>query len=80
MKIETKFNIGQEVYFMCNNKAQCAEVLEIDATVSHSSKEYSALKTKCSYEVNFRNTVGGGCKFYEESELFASKEELLKSL
>lgn len=80
MKIETKFNIGQEVYFMFNNKVQHAEVLEIDVTVTHLNKECPDAKINCRYEVNFKDIVGGGFKFYEEYELFVSKEELLKSL
>ena len=66
MTIETKYNIGDEVWAMyCNSPFK----YKIDkAVIIRDDNETS---------VQYRTV---GCKYFFESELFSTKEELLKSL
>ena len=70
MTIETKYNIGQEVWFILGHKACQGEILEIVFNkVGHTL-------IGCHYNVEFGVSHGS----FNESELFPTKEELLKSL
>lgn len=76
VKIETKFNIGDEVYYIKRGKICLAKVNHIHATFIKDEKEYTA---------NTYRLVSpmGGATFLEdfvESRLFATKEELLKHI
>lgn len=70
MNIETKYNIGQEVWFMYDEHPTTAQVEDID----------------CAYGIGVvylvRLLEAGTLAFCvrAETELFPSKEELLKSL
>ena len=74
MTIETKYNIGDEVWLMFENKAITAQVIAMDVEI----REYSMwnesanciCKIKCSH---FTRDI-------HESRIFPTKEELLKSL
>lgn len=79
MIVNTKFDLGQEVYFMYDNKVQHAEILEIKIVISVRCKNSSSSGKMNTYELGF-SCKGGGNKLLNESELFASKEELLSSL
>lgn len=69
MKIETKYDIGQEVWFNCFEPVK-AIITSI---------------TKRKYSLEYRvETIGRGCNDFitdlTENKLFPTKEELLKSL
>lgn len=72
MKIETKFNIGQEVFFLTGTKLESDKV--------HSIKVESNGKTTVDYY--FRKEVDGQpeWKIISESMVFASREEFVNQL
>ena len=65
MTIKTKYNIGDEVWFIRNNKVTLGfvEIINIRHTTFEEDIEYYVLGN-----------------WYYESSLFPTKEELLKSL
>lgn len=74
MTSETKYNIGDEVWLMYENMAMTAQVIEMnieirECIVSDVSTDCFC-KIKCPY---FTRTI-------HESHIYATKEELLKSL
>ena len=71
MKIETKYNIGQEVWFMKENKPtkQVVGFVEIIAA-STTSKSF----------IQYGLKIEGSVERVVENKLFPTKEELLKSL
>lgn len=71
MTIETKFNIGDEVWCMHNNKVYISFIQEV--RVRKNNK-----KTKIEYIVESMQKIDFGLK--KEDELYPTKEELLKSL
>jgi hypothetical protein len=71
MKIETKYNIGDEVWF-------ASRLHYIKGVISDIIINAYNNKTMIVYGVEYKNYVGYSQK--EESELFPTKEELLKSL
>lgn len=70
MKIETKFNLDDEVFVIWENKVCHAVVTAIDIHIS-------CLPMKIIYQVQFE--TAGIIGFYEE-RLFATKQELIDSL
>lgn len=80
MTIETNYSIGQEVYFMHDNKVQTAKIIEVNITITELSHEYCTNKTICLYKLSYRATERSGSIVKEEKDLFATKEDLLKSL
>lgn len=77
MKIETKFDIGQEVFFMFNNKVRCEEIERIRVIVEQKNKCFATIETRTCYWVK---PWSGDTDYFSEEKLFASKEELLASL
>jgi hypothetical protein len=71
MKIETKYDIGQEVWFVSRLHYIKGVISEITI---------NAYNNQCTivYGVDYINSIGYSQK--EESELFPTKEELLNSL
>ena len=71
MKIETKYNIGDEVWFMKENKPikRVVDFIEIIAA-SVTSKSF----------IQYGLKMEGLIERVTESRLFLTKEELLKSL
>jgi hypothetical protein len=67
MTIETKFNIGDEVWLMESNKAQQTVVYQINIVVHPSN-----------YVIQYQEK--GYTNWYNEDQLFPSKESLLQSL
>ena len=65
--IETKFSLGQEVWFISGNKAVSAKVVAIDVHL-HNNERPKILYTPFGY---------GGIR---ECALYGSKRELLESL
>lgn len=74
MTIETKYNIGDEVWFMCENKELQSYIDDIRVMCE---KENTI---KISYWVKPLNVRGKGNWLYHEQNLFPTKQELLKSL
>ena len=66
MTIETKYNIGDEVWIMSDNRPITLRIIRMTIF-------YDDVKT----EVLYRTTCG---KYLNEQDLFPTKEELLKSL
>lgn len=74
--LETKFNIGDEVYYIKRGKICLAKVNHIHATFIKDENEYTANTYRLVCPM-------GGATFLEdfvESRLFATKEELLKHI
>jgi len=70
MKVETKYNANQTVYFMHENRIKSSEVAIIDINIIANTNT-----TEIKYRVfNFPNF------FLLEKEVFSSKKELLEYL
>ena len=72
MEIKTKFNLGQKVYLLWNNKVNCPQIDGIIVRVNalgNGEKDISII-----YELVELD------KRFDEEVLFATKEELLQSL
>lgn len=84
MTIETKYNIGDEVWFRYGDKIKKGEVIDLNATVVFLSPAPTI-----TYTIRIKNETGRWLlnrdktikvvPIYEEM-LFPTKEELLKSL
>lgn len=72
MTIKTKYNIGDEVWFMYRNKITSGNVQFVLCTINRD------LSITISYDV--RTNVLPNPLTCRESELFPTKEELIKSL
>lgn len=70
MTVETKYNIGDEVWFILGSKARQGKILEI----IFNKVGYTLI----GYHYNVQVGVSHGS--FNESDLFFTKEELLKSL
>lgn len=75
MKIETKYDIGQEVWFMWGNKAIQREIASVDVRVD-SEEQYET------YEIVGLEDDDDALYdwTFEIDDIFPTKEELLKSL
>jgi len=72
MTIETKFNIGDEVFFLHDNKIVKDKILYVSILLTKAgiTVKYNMFETRDkTYEVNFI-----------DSQIFATKQELLDSL
>ena len=69
MTIVTKANIGDRVWFMSNDKCQSGILKRINIEIENK------LSAKISYTASYNTHFE-----YHGSEVFTSKEELLKSL
>lgn len=77
MTIETKYNIGDEVWVISDNKAQCLTITKI-RTISHGrvfDEYYTIVDASMHIEYCFSND-----EWVKEKYCFPTKEELLKSL
>ena len=70
MTIETKYNIGDEVFLLIRNKVERYPIVDIRIDVNYK-------RTNTGYRLQ---TQAGHTEYYSEDELFPTKEELLKSL
>lgn len=68
MNIETKFKIGDIIYFLYNNRVNNTIVDEIQVTVNRQA-------VNISYSV-----FGNNLTYISEEDAFATKEELVASL
>lgn len=73
MIIETKYNIGDEVWFMHDNSAKSAIVTKIDIVIEKGMNSTDVYKSTAYSLFNY-------CRYYTKDKLFPTKEELLKSL
>ena len=74
MTIETKYNIGDEVWLMYENKAITAQVIEMNVEISKHIMSYVSANCYCKIKCPlFTREI-------HDSHLFPTKEELLKSL
>lgn len=67
MTIETKYNIGDEVWFICSNLVQTSTVRKIRPIINRDNNLIYYYVDGLPYE-------------YSETKLFPTKAELLKSL
>ena len=74
MKIETKYNIGNKVWFIYRRSVSKGTIKDI--SVSLISDEYGNINTSIDYMVMTAYIK----ERVEEKHLFTTKEELLKSL
>lgn len=81
MTIETKYNIGQEVWFMWNNKPTFQKIAAIEAYVGARVLPSYYVEP---YEINPFKVADSDVipynRRFHENRLFPTKEELLKSL
>lgn len=75
MKVETKFNVGDNVYYIHNNQIQQSTVNNISINIERDIDNDSVVQTaNIIYLVGYKN--------YEKKEdaLFATPEDLFKAL
>lgn len=72
MTIETKYNIGDEVWFMQNNKI-CSDTI----TAIHTYRTETISHITYGFGKSIRSQI---IAIIDERDLFPTKEELLKSL
>lgn len=77
MTIETKYNIGDEVWAIVENRVQClriegVKINTLDETFNESGKLVS-------YRIRIKYYLGDG-EWVNDINCFPTKEELLKSL
>lgn len=77
MTIETKYNIGDAVWVIMNNKAQHLRIEEIKVSIGEAAISEDGILSICEYKLSYSVGWGNWCK---ESDIFPTKEELLKSL
>ena len=81
MKIETKYDIGQEVWFMWENKPTSQKIAAIEVYVGEKVLPSYYVEP---YEIDPIKVVNSDIipynRRFHESLLFPTKEELLKSL
>ena len=71
MLIDIKYNIGDSIYSMYNNKVYHEHITSILTDTQINSK--GVIKTEVRYKTN-------NARVLDEDKVFSSKEELLKSL
>lgn len=71
MDIKTKYDVGDEVFFMCRNKVRIGRIVSLVVRVFECEKTIK-------YEHRYYISNGDGD--YSDKGLFRSKEELLNSL
>ena len=84
MDIKTKFNLGDNVYYIENNKIHQGKVVRIDTTSVLNQYTYNngSVETSQSYIETYKvlsNTYNRK-KLFERYLLFATQEELLEDL
>lgn len=80
MTIETKFSIGDEVFYMKDNKVERGTVSSVFyCAIGNDRKNGELEEERVSYGLYVGNCPSRGAD-YMEGHLFGSKEELLKSL
>ena len=72
MDIKTKYDLGQSVFFMKDNKVERSAIKQISIDVWYNKDKEIRMR--------IRYYLFSADQFYEEDNLFLTKEELLKSL
>ena len=72
MDIKTKYDLGQSVFFMKDNKVETSAIKQISIDVWYNG--YKEIRMRIQYYLFSAD------QFYGEEDLFLTKEELLKSL
>lgn len=83
MEIKTKFNLGDTVYYIENNKIHQGKVVRIDTTsvLNHYTYNGGSLEIGESYIETYKVSNSEKRKqSFERYLLFATKEELLEDL
>ena len=82
MKIETKYNIGDEVWFMHENRVEFAPVRGYQVILGEGEYYGEFLKGNKVLRINYlvRTNDNKIKDIKSEDELFPTKEELLKNL
>ena len=78
MEIKTKFNVGDKVWVMYDNKATEAEIFEVYFKQSHKFDAKDRMGTEITYMLKSNNLLNFGV--FPEGIFYASKEELINSL
>jgi hypothetical protein len=73
MTIETRYNIGDRVWFMHDNKVESEIIIKINAVIEKDMNRTGVYKSIAYSLFNY-------CRYYTEDKLFPTKEELIKSL
>ena len=77
MTIETKYNIGDEVWCILDNEVQHCEIIDIDITIAgkycNAKDRFESVIKMVEYKVSYGHIVA-------EYKLYPTKEDLLKSL
>lgn len=77
----THFYLGDEVYFMCDNKVERARVLGVSTTCDRLKKDsVSGDIIVEGVSTSYQVFASGTREWLHSSKVFSSKEELLKSL
>ena len=76
MKIETKFNIGDWVWFVCSNKIIKDQIVSFSINNNPCNKK----ALNISYRIYVISLPDSNTVEVDETRCFATKEELLKSL
>ena len=72
MDIKTKYDLGQSVFFMKDNKVATSAIKQISIYVWYNKDNEIRMKIDC--------YLFSGDQAYEEDNLFLTKEELIESL
>lgn len=83
MEIKTKFNLGDTVYYIENNKIHQGKVVRIDTTsvLNHYTYNSGSVKTSESYIETYKVSNSEKRKqSFERYLLFATRQELLEDL
>ena len=83
MEIKTKFNLGDTVYYIENNKIHQGKVVRIDTTSALNHRTYNdgSVNTSESYIETYKVSNSEKRKqSFERYLLFATQEELLEDL
>ena len=77
MTIETKYNIGDKVWAIVENRAQCLRIEGI--AISTLGETFNESGKLVSYRIEIKYYFGDG-DWAHDADCFSTKEELLKSL
>ena len=72
MDIKTKYDLGQSVFFMKDNKVETSAIKQIRIDVWYNKDNEMRMRIHC--------YLFSGDQAYEEDNLFLTKEELIESL
>ena len=79
MVVETKLDVGDEVFFIQNSKVYTTQIKTVFTDTKENS--YSGIATSVHYEIE-RNPAGSQytTRGFDDTELFKTKQELLETL